>query len=104
MGYDKEDRRTGFDLFERCREISALQVAGWLGLKTEYRSGKRWACCPIHGERNPSLMFDKDGRWHCFGCGRGGDAVDLWSAVYRVPLGIAAREVMKRTGELHLYE
>ena len=30
MGYDKEDRRTGFDLFERCREIfgAAGRVAG----------------------------------------------------------------------------
>jgi len=61
--------------------------------------------CPFHSEKTPSFSVSQDKQiYHCFGCGKGGDAVDLWSAVYRVPLGIAAREVMKRTGELHLYE
>lgn len=37
-------------------------------------------CCPIHKERTPSLSLDvKRNKWHCFGCGCGGDAIDFIS-------------------------
>ena len=37
-------------------------------------------CCPIHKERTPSLSLDtKRNKWHCFGCGCGGDAIDFVS-------------------------
>ena len=37
-------------------------------------------CCPIHNEKTPSLSLDtKRNKWHCFGCGRGGDAIDFIS-------------------------
>lgn len=40
------------------------------------RSG--FMCCPFHGEREPSLkIYEKNGGWHCFGCGRGGSVVDF---------------------------
>ena len=30
--------------------------------------------CPLHEERTPSLhVSEDDSRWHCFGCGAGGD-------------------------------
>lgn len=32
------------------------------------------ALCPFHSEKTPSLKC-KQGYWHCFGCGAGGDAV-----------------------------
>ena len=35
-------------------------------------------CCPIHREKTPSLSLDtKRNKWHCFGCGCGGDAIDF---------------------------
>lgn len=35
-------------------------------------------CCPIHREKTPSLSIDlKRNKWHCFGCGIGGDAIDF---------------------------
>jgi CHC2 zinc finger len=37
------------------------------------RSGRQFAgLCPLHQERHPSFYADS-WRWHCFGCGRGGD-------------------------------
>jgi DNA primase len=49
----------------------------------------RWKLrCPFHGggaERTPSLVIYEPGRgWHCFGCGRGSDAVDFVSELKHV--------------------
>lgn len=41
--------------------------------------------CPLHAdgqERSPSLHLSvQDGRWHCFGCQRGGDLFDFFAAL-----------------------
>lgn len=34
------------------------------------------ACCPIHGEKTPSFSVRGE-KWRCFGCGKGGDVIDL---------------------------
>ncbi len=41
------------------------------------RSGASWrGRCPLHDDREPSLVvWPERGRWRCFGCGVGGDAV-----------------------------
>lgn len=37
-------------------------------------------CCFFHKEKTPSLSLDtKRNKWHCFGCGRSGDAIDFVS-------------------------
>ena len=43
-----------------------------------------FACCPLHGEKGPSLkVYDDPKRgWHCFGCGRGGTVIDLGMALW----------------------
>jgi CHC2 zinc finger len=45
------------------------------------RVGEKWVGrCPLpdHEERTPSFtVYPGDGGWHCFGCSRGGDVVDL---------------------------
>lgn len=46
---------------------------------------RRRVCrCPLHDDTHPSFsVYDgRDGkqRWKCFGCGRGGDALDLEAA------------------------
>lgn len=51
------------------------------GIHLRMRGGRAWACCPLHGEKTPSLCFYPDGRWYCFGCHRGGDAVDFLAAL-----------------------
>lgn len=35
-------------------------------------------CCPFHGERTPSFYVNpSSNRWHCFGCGADGDAIEF---------------------------
>ncbi len=38
-----------------------------------------FVCCPFHEEGSPSCQINDDtGKFHCFGCGAGGDAFDYW--------------------------
>lgn len=54
------------------------------------RIAERWvARCPLpdHQDKTPSFtIYPNDdqgqGRWHCFGCNRGGDVVDLYQLVH----------------------
>jgi hypothetical protein len=47
------------------------------------RSGK--ARCPFHEDRTPSLhVYEQPGQgWYCFGCGRGGSALDLAALLWQ---------------------
>ncbi|MBR6737149.1 MAG: DNA primase [Clostridia bacterium] len=41
-------------------------------------SSNYWACCPLpgHTEKTPSFTVNEPGQfYHCFGCGKGGDAI-----------------------------
>ena len=46
-------------------------------------AAKRYKClCPLHREKTPSFMiFADQGRFHCFGCGRNGNVIDLHAAL-----------------------
>lgn len=55
---------------DRC-DIVEL-ISSYLPLK---RNGNTWkACCPFHQEKTPSFHVNPQRqRFHCFGCGKGGD-------------------------------
>lgn len=44
--------------------------------------------CPVHEEKTPSCILTDGGKhakkWHCYGCGGGGDVVDLYAALHQV--------------------
>jgi DNA primase len=58
--------------------------------------------CPVHGSRSPtSRVFSAHlGRqlWHCFACGAGGNALDLWSCATGQPLYAAVLDLYQRLG------
>ena len=61
------------------------------------KSGAHWkACCPFHQERTPSFMVNEEkNMWHCFGCGKGGDAF----AFVMEMEGLEFREALKMLAE-----
>ena len=65
------------------------------------RAAEQRGACPVHGSRNParSDCFSAnvaDNIWHCFKCGKGGNALDLWMAVTGQNLYDAAVDLCQR--------
>lgn len=48
-------------------------------------SGKKWASCPFHEDRKPSLMIDSQNTCHCFSCGFNGDSIDFAKKLFNLP-------------------
>lgn len=47
--------------------------------------GHGFLLCPFHQEKTPSFrVYDSGKRWHCFGCGEGGDAIDFVRKLFRI--------------------
>lgn len=72
---------------------TAHPVSSIVGALTKLRrAGREWvACCPIHSDKSPSFtIYAGDQRWHCFGCGEGGDVLDLIQKLHQVGLREAA--------------
>ena len=90
--------------FRLLRERIAMQdVLQLLQFEPTFRRGDQWrGPCPVHGSRNPrSRSFSVNvrlGRYHCFGCGSRGHALELWAAVHGVSLYAAAVELCQLLG------
>jgi len=79
---------------DSAKRISCNEAAARLGLKGKRTSRNRgmW-CCPFHDDKTPSMCcYDEGNRFFCFGCGKWGDATDLYSQV----LGLRPKEAAKR--------
>jgi DNA primase len=82
----------------RLAEVLALLGWGPCGGFGPQRRGP----CPVHRSPSPasrsfSVHLDK-GLWHCFRCGAGGNVLDLWVAVTRLPLHAAVLDLYQRLG------
>lgn len=73
--------------------LDSVSVARNCGLYLRQKGSRFWACCPFHEEKTASMCFFPDGKWHCFGCGKHGDAADLYAALQGVSLAEALRAV-----------
>lgn len=63
-------------------DISIVAIAG--NATDLHRSGTEWrGLCPLHDERTPSFFVSEERQaWFCFGCGAGGDAIELDSRLH----------------------
>src|SRR5689334_25028635 len=73
-------------------------VAGHVALK-RHGQHEHWGRCPFHADSTPSFKVDgRRGRYHCFGCGAHGDAIDFLAAVERLDLTGAIRRARDLAG------
>jgi len=96
------------DVPDRIRRVKAsVQLMPFLdrsGFKLQRIGEGKWIMlCPFHNEKTPS--FNVDGhkqRYHCFGCGAGGDIIDFLMES-RSLTNIQALELLESTAGLPLY-
>lgn len=74
---------------EDLRDVSITDVVSkWAPVKNHF------ACCPIHGEKSPSLhVNERKNFFKCFGCGAGGDAIKFVQFVEHCDFITAAERV-----------
>lgn len=85
------ERREPLDLDAIRRGHPLPDVVAGAGVVLKRAGSELKACCPFHGERTPSFTIYSGGdRWHCFGCGSGGDLFDFIAQLHGVGLREAA--------------
>jgi DNA primase len=91
----------GIDYRLLRQQISLNQVLDLLDFTATTRHGPEVrGPCPVHGAQRPrSRSFAahlQKNCWRCFGCGAGGNALDLYLAVTRLPVYEGALELCAR--------
>ncbi|MCC6313209.1 MAG: DNA primase [Thermomicrobiales bacterium] len=72
-------------------------ISAYAPLKRAGRSYK--GLCPFHQEKTPSfVVFPDSQNFHCFGCGKGGDAFTFYMGVEHVEFREALTELARRAG------
>jgi DNA primase len=77
-----------------------LELLGWRPVTR--RAAQARGPCPLHGSHAPrsrsfAVHLERN-LYHCFGCGAGGNALDLWAAHTRLPLHAAVLDLCQRLG------
>ncbi|MFA5871723.1 MAG: DNA primase [Parcubacteria group bacterium] len=86
MNSDVEEVKSRINIADLIGEYIRLTRAG---------SNHR-ALCPFHNEKSPSFMVSEEkGIWHCFGCGKGGDALSFVMEME----GIGFREALEQLAQ-----
>ena len=89
------DERTIEQLLDRADIVDVIGRS----VELKKKGAAYWACCPIHQEKTPSFCVNPArGTWHCFGCGRGGNAIHFLMEHEAMTFPEAARQLGKQYG------
>lgn len=67
------------DILARARREPCLAIAAEAGVRLKsVATGEHAGPCPVCGGRDRFSINSDANVWNCRGCGRGGDAIDLW--------------------------
>lgn len=93
----RRDLAPRIEVVKRLMPIERL-VTDVLGVRLERYGAKRSrGLCPFHHERTPSfVVFHEEARAHCFGCGTGGDVLDLAGHFFHLSRTIEKVECCER--------
>lgn len=84
-----DDLLTRVDLVDLVSETVRLTKKG----------NSYWGCCPFHGEKTPSFHVLPDRQiYKCFGCGKGGGAINFVMENENLPYRDAVAVLAKRVG------
>lgn len=72
----REQKRASDAQLERIRRLPLIDIFTREGITTQRRGGVHVCNCPFHDENTPSCTIF-DSHFHCFGCQRHGDSIDL---------------------------
>jgi len=68
-----------------AQDADIVELLNMLGVKLKKVGREYMGLCPFHDDHKPSLSVNKEKcLWHCFGCGKGGDAhkfIEEWRAL-----------------------
>lgn len=91
--------------YRRARQqVRLAAVLALIDYRPRSRRGPQWrGPCPLHGSRTPgsrsfAAHLGKD-VFYCFGCGAGGNALDPWAALRRLPLHAAVLDLCRHLGQ-----
>jgi len=88
---------TWMERVDTARSLDLLEVIERLAIGEKMsRRGRQYVMlCPLHGEKSPSFYASPEkGVWNCFGCGQGGDGIELWMKIRGVGFADAVREMV----------
>ena len=89
MPNPSDEVKAKLDIVEVIREYIPLKAAG-----LNFRAN-----CPFHREKTPSFMVSPEKQiWHCFGCGKGGDAFSFVMEMEGLSFIEALRLLAKKAG------
>jgi DNA primase len=97
------ERMPAIDYRRARTELRLGDVLTLIGYTPRWRDGDRLrGPCPLHGSRSRTgrafaAHLGKN-LYHCFRCGAGGNALDLWAALSRLPLHAAVLDLCQRLG------
>jgi len=73
-------------------------VSGYVRL-TKRSGNNMFGLCPFHSEKSPSFSVNADKQiYHCFGCGKGGGAINFMMEIENIPFRDAVEILARRAG------
>jgi DNA primase len=92
--------QANFSIIEQIKQSADTETLckQYLGLSFTSKGRRKWALCPVHGEKTASLCLFPDGKLKCFGCHFTGDGFDIIAAVTGEPLAAVIRKVAADLG------
>ena len=76
--------------------IDLAELFASYGHEVKHNGSGLWCRCPFHTEKTPSCKIDPaSGYYHCFGCGKSGDAIGFVMEVE----GLGFKEAMEKLAE-----